>query len=93
MEVYEQHVLNRIFTIPVARWMAVMSKRWDIPYQSLAGMLHEQHVLNGGRTISVMGHTAVVDDWDWSFIDNELTWTLLFGWVPTYIQQKGGETT
>lgn len=85
---YETHALNRIMTVPIARWAAVMCKRWDLPLSSLACMMHESQVLDGYRTITVMGQSMNVSDWNWEVIDNPLTWTMLFGWVPAYLQQK-----
>jgi hypothetical protein len=64
-----------------------MSKRWDIPVQSFALMLSESDVLNHGRTISMLGRTKTVDDFDWEFIDNPVTWLLLFGWVPDHVRE------
>lgn len=69
----EIEILNEIMEIATARLFAVCCKTDDLPLTTLASMAHEQMTLQRRS---------------WSFIDHELVWTVLFGWVPDILKQR-----
>lgn len=71
----ESEILNEVFTISTARLFAVWCKMDDLPLTTPASMAHEPMTIQRSP---------------WSFIDNELTWALLFGWVPDVLKPRKG---
>lgn len=69
----ESEILNEIMKIDMARLFAVWCKIDDLPLTSVVSVSHE---------------CFLIQRRSWSFINNELTWAILFGWVPDILKPR-----